>query len=519
MLAKSRTCAVVGLDGYIVEVEVDISPGLPSFTIVGLPDAAVQEARERVRAAIRNSGCEFPMRRITASLAPADLRKAGPAYDLPIALAVLLSSGQVAAIPESSLFLGELSLDGGLRHTNGVLPMVVVARDEGFKAVFVPASDAREAALVEGVEVVPVESLAALVAHLSGAACIEPMPPDQSPPDFDGEGPSGGAHHGGASVSGGVDMADIRGQEHAKRALEVAASGGHNVLFNGPPGSGKTLLARTLPSILPALTRQEALDVTKIYSVSGLLPPSSPLITRRPFRAPHYTISNAGLVGGGRAPRPGEITLSHRGVLFLDELPEFGHTVLEVLRQPLEDKLVTISRAQGTITFPANFMMVAAMNPCPCGYFGDPSRECSCSPSAVARYKKRISGPLLDRIDLFVEVPRVEYEKLVAPRSAETSVEIRARTEMAREIQRRRFEGSGMVTNAEMGPVQVWGWCVVEDSAKGLLQAAMKQMHLSARGFHRILKLARTISDLAGVDTIGVAQLAEALQYRPTGWA
>ena len=510
MLAKSRTCAVVGLDGYIVEV--DISPGLPSFTIVGLPDAAVQEARERVRAAIRNSGCEFPMRRITASLAPADLRKAGPAYDLPIALAVLLSSGQVATAPESSLFLGELSLDGGLRHTNGILPMVMVARDEGFKTVFVPASDPPEAALVEGVEVVPLESLASLVAHLSGVEPIGPTAPDRTPLEARSRSRT-------PAVAGEVDMGDIRGQEHAKRALEVAASGGHNILFSGPPGSGKTLLARTLPSILPALTQQEALDVTKIYSVSGLLPSSSPLITERPFRAPHYTISNAGLVGGGRAPRPGEITLSHRGVLFLDELPEFGHTVLEVLRQPLEDKVVTISRAQGTITFPANFMMVSAMNPCPCGYYGDPARECSCSPSAISRYKKRISGPLLDRIDLFVEVPRVEYEKLVAPSGAETSSEIRARTEKARELQRQRFDGTGMVTNAEMGPVQVWDSCVVEDSARGLLQAAMKQMHLSARGFHRILKLSRTISDLAGIETIGVAQLAEALQYRPTGWA
>jgi magnesium chelatase family protein len=315
-----------------------------------------------------------------------------------------------------------------------------------------------------------------------------------------------------------VDLADVRGQEHAKRALEVAAAGGHNLLMSGPPGSGKTLLARTLPSILPALSPQEALDVTKIYSVSGLLPRSSPLITERPFRAPHYTISNAGLVGGGRMPRPGEITLSHRGVLFLDELPEFGHTVLEVLRQPLEDKTVTISRAQGTLTFPANFMMVGAMNPCPCGYFGDPVRECTCTPGTVARYKKRISGPLLDRIDLFVEVPRIEYEKLVQPRSAESSRQIRGRIGSAREIQRRRFEGAGLITNSEMGPVEVWDYCPVDDPARGLLQAAMKRMHLSARGYHRILKVSRTIADLAGAEGIGIAHLAESLQYRPTGW-
>ena len=347
MLAKAKTCAVVGLDGYIVEVEVDISPGLPSFTIVGLPDTAVQEARERVRAAIRNSGSDFPMRRITVNLAPADLRKAGPAYDLPIALALLHSTSQVEEVPDRSVFLGELSLDGGLRHTTGVLPMVVVARDEGYGTVFVPETDAREAALVEGIDVVPLRDLGALVSHLDGTKPIKPVPKDGlKRPDRNGGSPSG------------LDMADIRGQEFAKRALEVAAAGGHNILFNGPPGSGKTLLARCLPSVLPAMTQQEALDVTKIYSVSGLLPPSSPLIEERPFRSPHYTISNAGLAGGGRSPRPGEITLSHRGVLFLDELPEFGHTVLEVLRQPLEDKVVTISRAQGSVTFPANFIPV-----------------------------------------------------------------------------------------------------------------------------------------------------------------
>ncbi len=406
MLAKSRTCAVVGLDGYIVEVEVDISPGLPAFNIVGLPDTAVQEARERVRPAIRNSGFEFPYRRITVNLAPADLRKAGPAYDLPIAISVLLSSGQIRAIPDDALFLGELSLDGSLRHTTGILPMVAVGKDEGFKKVFVPSLDANEAALVEDVEVLPVANLTELTAHLRGDARIRPI--DRTSVGADGGSlSSDGA---GSQYSGGVDLADIRGQEHAKRALEVAASGGHNLLMSGPPGSGKTLLARSLPSILPRLTRQEAIEVTKIYSVSGLLPNSSPMITVRPFRAPHYTISSAALVGGGRVPKPGEITLSHRGVLFLDELPEFGHTGLEVLRQPLEDRIVSISRAQGRITFPANFMLVGSMNPCPCGFWGDPVKECICSPSAVAKYRRRISGPMMDRIDLFVEVPRVEYE-------------------------------------------------------------------------------------------------------------
>ena len=508
MLAKSKTCAVVGLDGYIVEVEVDISPGLPSFTIVGLPDTAVQEARERVRAAIRNSGSDFPMRRITVNLAPADLRKAGPAYDLPIALALLHSTGQVEDVPDRSVFLGELSLDGGLRHTTGILPMVVVARDEGYDTVFVPETDAEEAALVEGIDVVPLRDLGALVSHLAGTRPISPV----------SKSGLNRSERNGARPSG-MDMADIRGQEFAKRALEVAAAGGHNILFNGPPGSGKTLLARCLPSVLPAMTREEALDVTKIYSVSGLLPPSSPLIEERPFRSPHYTISNAGLAGGGRSPRPGEITLSHRGVLFLDELPEFGHTVLEVLRQPLEDKVVTISRAQGSVTFPANFMLVAAMNPCPCGFSSDPAKECTCSPSTISRYKKRISGPLLDRVDLFVEVPRVEYEKLAAPQSAEKSAEVRKRTERARDIQHRRLAGKGIFTNAEMGPVEVWDNCQVDETAQGLLQTAVKQTYLSARGYHRVLKVARTIADLAGEETIDASHLSQALQYRPTSWA
>ncbi len=506
MLAKTKTCAVVGLEGFVVEVEVDISPGLPAFNIVGLPDTAVQESRERVRAAIRNSGTEFPMRRITVSLAPADLKKTGPSYDLPIAAGILMSAGQIPDGMNGSLLLGELALDGALRPTKGILPMVAVGKARGFNTAFVPSQNAAEAALVEGMKVIPVEQLSQLVAFLRAERDI---------------GPYDGSNNGASSETSESrprprlpDMADVRGQEHAKRALEVAGAGGHNMLMVGPPGSGKTLLARCLPSILPPMTADESLEVTKIYSIAGLLPTGSPLISERPFRTPHYTISNAGLVGGGATPRPGEITLGHRGVLFLDELPEFGHAVLEVLRQPIEDKVVTISRAQGTVTFPANFMMVAAMNPCPCGYHGDSSKPCTCALSAVSRYQKRISGPMLDRIDIFVDVPRVEYDKLIQPPGEHTSTSVRDRVAEVRERQRARFEDSGIKCNAEMGPVEVWEHCRVEEAAEALLRMAMDQLSLSARGFHRVLKVARTIADLAGAEQILTAHLAEALQYR-----
>ena len=502
MLAKVMTCAIVGLDGAIVQVEADISPGLPFFAVVGLPDAAVQEARERVRPAIRNSGFSFPMRRVVVNMAPADLKKGGPAYDLPIALAILLSTEQLAADVTKTVFLGELSLDGILRHTTGVLPMVALAYQQGFNNVVVPESDAREASLVKGAKILPFASLAQIVAYLQG----EIPQPEFKPGDAESAAPA---------LFPGTDLAYIKGQEHAKRALEVSAAGGHNMVMVGPPGSGKTLLARALPSILPPLMDEESLEVTKIYSVAGLLPSDTPLIRQRPFRAPHYTISNAGLVGGGHFPKPGEVSLSHRGVLFLDELPEFGRSLLETLRQPLEDKLVTISRAQGSMIFPASFMLVGAMNPCPCGYYGDPFKQCACTPNMVSRYQHRISGPFLDRVDIFIEVPHIDYEKLADDRLAEKSDAVQARVIAAREVQLRRLKGTRLTCNAEFSASEVREFCHVEDAAQSLLKAAMKQLYLSAWAFHRVLKLARTIADLENSDTIGTQHVAEAIQYRP----
>lgn len=507
MLAKVTSCAVIGLDGQLVDVEVDIGSGQVLFLVVGLPDTAVQESRERVRAAIKNSGLNFPLKRVTVNLAPADLRKEGPAYDLPIAVGVLVASEQITADLSNTLIIGELSLDGSVRHTSGVLSMALLARERGIKTLFVPSADAPEAALIPDLDVIPIESLFTLYAHLQG---LQPIAPYRAQVQYDAD----------DVPPYPVDYSEIRGQEHVKRALEVAAAGQHNIIMTGPPGAGKTLLARSLPSILPRLALQEALEISRIYSVSDLLPDDSPLVRHRPFRSPHHTISFAGLVGGGRWPHPGEVSLAHRGVLFLDELPEFDARSLEGLRQPIEDKIVTVTRVSGTLTFPANFMLVAALNPCPCGYYQDPVKECTCSPSTIARYQKRISGPLLDRIDIHITVPRVEYEKLSGNRISESSSTIRARVERARAIQRKRFNSSAkdgataLQANADMGPAEVRQFCELDEPGKQLMRAAMKQMNLSARAYHRILKLARTIADLAESEKIETHHLAEAVQYR-----
>lgn len=506
MLAKIVSAAVVGLEALPVEVEVDVGPGMAGLlTLVGLPDAAVRESSERVRSAIRNSGFMFPFtQRMTINLAPADLRKEGPAYDLPIAVGILTASGQLPAVAlEGALVVGELSLDGAVRHVRGVLPVADMARHHEISTLYVPEMDAPEAALIPGVTVYAVPTLAALIAHLQGVLPLKPFEPQsllaaQEPPPA-------------------VDFAEIQGQEHAKRALEVAAAGGHNLIMTGAPGAGKTLMARALPGILPSLSLEEALEITRIYSVADALPAGTPLIQQRPFRAPHHTISNAGLVGGGHWPRPGEISLAHRGVLFLDELPEFNGRVLEVLRQPMEDKIVTISRAQGSLTFPAAFTLVAAMNPCPCGFYGDAERPCTCSAGMIERYRKRISGPLLDRIDLHIEVPRVPYEKLSRATPGEPSARIRERVEAARERQRARLSGTGLTCNADLGPAQIRQFCGLGEESQALMRAAMRQLHLSARGYHRVLKVARTIADLDGSNLIRTHHLAEALQYRARG--
>lgn len=499
MVAKTHSMGLFGMEAFPVEVEADISNGLPSFEVVGLPDAAVKESKDRVRSALKNCGFQFPVGRITMNLAPADRKKVGPMYDLPLFVSLLCASRQLSCNIDDAVFLGELSLSGEVRPVRGALVMACAAREAGFSRIFLPERCAAEAAVAEGLTVFPVRDVPQLLAHLNGEELILPV--------------SAGAET--EPVGPALDFSDVKGQPEVKRALEIAASGGHNILLLGPPGSGKSMLAKRLPTILPEMSFEEALETTKIYSVVGGLPAGVSLLRQRPFRAPHHTTSTTGLTGGGATPKPGEISLAHNGVLFLDELPEFPHAALEALRQPLENGTVEVVRTSGSASFPSRFMLVAAMNPCPCGYFGHPTRPCTCSPHAVDRYLERVSGPMLDRMDLQIEVPPVDFEELSgAAGDGETSAMIRARVSAARDLQQKRYAGLGFSCNAQMPDQYFPEFCTPTEDAARLMKRAFEKFGLSGRAYRRILKMARTIADLDGSETIGAAHVGEAVQYR-----